>query len=107
MAEPKEQKPEGLWGRLVTEIMSIIPKDMKEMVGFQIGMWLFVLTPMLLVGGATMLLKLFKEPKPPEVACWQIQKLDNRLFKLNACTGETIELRAEGSPQQDHEPAKK
>lgn len=106
MAEGKEQKPEGLGGRLVTEIVSIIPKDMKEMVGFQIGLWLFVLTPMLVIGGAGMLLKMFTERKPPEVACWQIQKLDNRVFKLNSCTGETIELKDEGPQQQGQGPAK-
>jgi hypothetical protein len=87
-------KPSGLWARLISEIVSFIPKDMREMIGFQVGLYLFVFTPMVILVGAFALIKLFQAPKALEVPCWQIQKIENRLFKLNSCTGETIELPA-------------
>jgi hypothetical protein len=38
------------------------------------------------------LIKVLQEPKRTEAPCWQIQKVDNRVYKLNACTGEAVEL---------------
>lgn len=89
-----EDKKEGVWGKLISELVAFIPKGLREMVGFQVGIWLFVLTPMILLGGAMALLKAFKEPPKQEVPCWQIQTVEGRVFKINSCTGETIELPA-------------
>jgi hypothetical protein len=41
-----------VWGKLISELVAFIPKDLREMVGLQAGIWLFVLTPMILLGAA-------------------------------------------------------
>jgi hypothetical protein len=88
-----EDKKEGVWGKLISELVAFVPKDLQEMVGLQVGIWLFV-PPMILLGGAMALLKAFKEPPKQEVPCWQIQTVEGRAFKINRCTGETEELPA-------------
>jgi len=88
--EPK--KHEGGWARLASELVAFIPKNMREIIGVHVGIYLFILTPIVLLFGVFALIKLFQEPKVPEVPCWQIQKVENRVFKLNSCTGETVEL---------------
>jgi hypothetical protein len=60
---------------------------------------------MVILLGAFALIKLFQEPKAPDVPCWQIQKIENRVFKLNSCTGETVELPP--APKASSKPAGK
>ena len=85
------KKPDGLWARLVSEFVAFIPKDMREMVGLQVGIYLFILS-MVILFGASALIKLFQEPKAPDVPCWHIQTVESRVYKFNWCTGQTLEL---------------
>ena len=87
-----KKKPESVWSKLISELLALIPKDMRDMIGLQVGVYLFILTPMLIIGGAVALMKTFQDKKPQEKPCWQIQQIDGRIYKLNACTGETIEI---------------
>lgn len=100
----EEYKKEGVWSRLVSELVAFIPKDMREMVGLQIGLCLFVITPMILLGGAMVLLKAFKEPPIQDVPCWQVQAIEGRVFKINSCTGETVELPAAPTKPAENTP---
>lgn len=92
MSSESEKNEHGVWAKIFTQFMDLIPKDMREMIGLQIGIYVFILTPMILLGGAMFLFKSFQEPKAPETQCWQIQKIDGHIYKLNSCTGETAEL---------------
>jgi len=82
------KKPDGLWARLVSEFVAFIPKDMREMVGLQVGIYLFILS-MVILFSASALIKLFQAP---DVPCWHIQTVENRVYKFNWCTGQTLEL---------------
>jgi hypothetical protein len=88
--DPK--KDQGLWSRLVSELLSFVPHDLRELLGLFLGIWLLILLPMILLFSFFALIKVLQEPKRTEAPCWQIQKVDNRVYKLNACTGEAVEL---------------
>ena len=91
-------KSESIWARLAGTFFSWIPGDMKELVGFQLGIYLFILTPMVLLFGAYAIIKWVNSPKPPALQCWQIQSVEGRVFKLNTCTGDAVELPAPQAP---------
>jgi hypothetical protein len=88
--DPK--KDQSLWSRLVSELLSFVPHDLRELLGLFLGIWLLILLPMILLFSFFALIKVLQEPKRAETPCWQIQKVDNRVYKLNACTGEAVEL---------------
>jgi hypothetical protein len=85
-------KSESIWARLAGTFFSWIPGDMKELVGLQLGIYLFTLTPIVLLFAAFAIVKWVNSPKAPEIQCWKIQSVENRVFKLNTCTGESVEL---------------
>jgi hypothetical protein len=86
------KKDQGLWARLVSELLSFVPHDLRELLGLFLGIWLLILLPMILLFSFFALIRVLQEPKRAEVPCWQIQKVDNRVYRLNACTGEAVEL---------------
>lgn len=85
-------KKDGALTRLLSEIISLIPKDMRDAIGGIVGVYLFVFAPMIIIGGAAWLINMFQEPRTPDTHCWQIQKVGERVIKLNTCTGEAIDL---------------
>ena len=91
-------KSESFWARLAGTFFSWIPGDMKEMVGLQLGIYLFAFTPLVLVFSAFAIVKWVRSPKVPEVQCWQIQSVEDRVFKLNTCTGDSVELPQQATP---------
>ena len=92
MNEPTEKKSGGIWGHLISEIIAFIPKDLRELIGFFVGMYLLVFLPIMIISGVSAIKKSLDKPEMPTAQCWQIQKIDSRLFKLNSCTGETTEI---------------
>jgi len=92
MSETEDKKPSGAWAHLISEIVAFIPKDLRELIGFMGGFYLLISLPILILGGVNWVQKNIDKPQEPTAQCWKIQKLDERLFKLNTCTGETIEI---------------
>lgn len=92
MNDTREKKATGAWAHLISEVLSFIPKDLREFIGFMAGMYILISLPMLILGGVKLVQKNIDKPESSNTQCWQIQKVDNRLFKLNSCTGETIEI---------------
>jgi hypothetical protein len=86
------KKDQGMWARLVSELLSFVPHDLRELMGLFLGIWLLILLPLMLLFSFFALIKVLQEPRRAEVPCWQIQKVDNRVYRLNACTGEALEL---------------
>jgi hypothetical protein len=87
-------KAGGVWSRIVDQIASFIPGDMKELVGVQVAIALFAVVPMVVILGGFTLMRWITSPPAPETPCWKIEKIELRVFKLNSCTGETIEIPA-------------
>ena len=84
----EENKPSAGWAHLVSELLSFIPKDLREMIGVIGGMWLLISIPILVV-------HLINNTESPTAQCWHLQDVDGRVFKINACTGKTVELKPE------------
>jgi len=84
--------------RAIELLFTMIPKDIRELVGMYAGIWLFILVPVfvfgLVMGVLTYVGNLNKKSKEPDRQCWQLQKIDNQIFKINTCTGETEELKS-------------
>src|SRR5262249_3839978 len=38
------------------------------------------------------LVRATREPRNVEASCWQVQSVEGRVFKVNTCTGKTVEL---------------
>ena len=92
MSDTQEKKSSGAWAHLISEIVAFIPKDLRELIGFMAGIYLFVSLPLLIFGGVRIVQKNIDKPDEPSVQCWQLQNIDERFFKLNTCTGEAIEI---------------
>jgi len=107
MSEPTEKKSGGVWGHLISEIVAFIPKDLREFIGFMAGMYLLIFLPMIFINGVSAIKKSLDKPEIQTAQCWQLQKVDGRLFKLNSCTGETTEISVAPSPQSQALEAKK
>lgn len=99
MSEPSEKKTSGAWAHLISELLAFIPKDLRELIGMMAGIYLFIFIPIIFFGGFKAVQKLLEKPEAPVVQCWQIQKVDGRLFKLNSCTGEAVEIAPEKTNQ--------
>lgn len=78
--------------KLLLELLGFISSDDKKLIGGILGILLFVLMPMLIIGGAIHLLKTMENLSKPDAKCWEVQNVDGRIFKVNTCTGETDEL---------------
>jgi hypothetical protein len=70
---------------------AIFPKN-SETIGLLIAIYLLVLTTVLVGGAGVLWVRSSKPSKAEASACWRIQEAAGRVFKLNACTGETIEI---------------
>jgi hypothetical protein len=92
MSDTPEKESSGAWAHLISEIVAFIPKDLRELIGFMAGIYLFVSLPLLIFGGVRLVQKNIDKPDEQSAQCWQLQKIEERLFKLNTCTGETIEV---------------
>ncbi len=92
MAEGETKKSESGWSRLVSELISIVPKDLRDMVGMMIGIYAFVLVPVLMLGGAGFVGKYFQHASEDAKPCWSVQAVGDRAIKINACTGETKDI---------------
>lgn len=78
--------------KLLSELFGFISSDDRKMLGGLLAVLLFVLMPMLVIGTSIGVLKYMKNLSRQEPKCWEIQSVDGRAFKVNTCTGETIEL---------------
>ncbi|WP_300318918.1 hypothetical protein [Idiomarina sp.] len=74
-------------GKLISAIVSILPKEARE----YIGVWIMIFTPMMVIYGLYALQKLSE----PSEECWKLQEVREVVYKVNACTGETIEMKSE------------
>lgn len=78
--------------KLFSELLGFISSEDKKIIGGVLGMLLFVLTPILVIGTSISVLKYLKNLPKQETKCWEVQSVDGRAFKVNTCTGETAEL---------------
>lgn len=85
MADDNETK--GIGG-VVSAILSIVDKDTKSF----INMWVFVLTPMVFMLLLFGLYNAVLSPKKPNEKCWELQVVNKITYKVNTCTGETVNL---------------
>jgi hypothetical protein len=63
------------------------------MVGFFSGFVLMFAVPAAVILGVMTLYYTMQKSKVQTVACWQIQVIEKRVFRLNTCTGELVELK--------------
>ena len=68
----------------------LIPGDLKELVVFLAALLLVLFVPVVIVLGV--ISQRHVTQKSTGVACWQVQVVEKRVFKLNACTGELNEV---------------
>ncbi|HEY4068875.1 MAG TPA: hypothetical protein VGM74_18365 [Burkholderiaceae bacterium] len=70
-----------------------VPKSAYETIALLIAIYLLALTTALAVGAGVLWVRSSKAPTgAPASGCWRIQEAAGRVFKLNACTGETVEI---------------
>ncbi len=93
MSEEEGKKASGAWARLISELLGIVPTEMRELIGLHAGVYLFILVPMIVIGGGMALVRILDKDEAPSAQCWHLQKIDSRIFKVNACTGKTEELK--------------
>ena len=69
------------------------PRSATDTTQLLIAIYLLVLTTALVVGAGVLWARAARPAKGAEApVCWRIQEAAGRVFKLNACTGETIEI---------------
>lgn len=107
MSESDEKKAGGALAQLIKEVFAFIPKEIREMIGVIGGMYLFVSIPILIFAAVKLVQTTADKAGEPSEHCWQIQKVEDRLFKLNACTGETVEMPQAALGSQPSQPALK
>lgn len=74
-------------------ISSWIDKDIKEMIGFYIGMYFLITLPIIVFSGVSYLNKFFNTKEVNETKkCWELKGAEGRVYKINLCTGESVEL---------------
>lgn len=91
MADDTE-KSKGITS-VIHALLSFIPADLREMVGFFSGFVLMFAVPAAVILGVMTLYYTMQKSKIQTVACWQVQVIDKRVFRLNTCTGELVELK--------------
>ena len=67
-------------------LLGFVPPEMREFVGFMLGMFIVILIPIFMVTAA------MKLPSLMEKKCWEIHESGGKIYKLNACTGSLSEL---------------
>ncbi|MCZ8252254.1 MAG: hypothetical protein O9318_07275 [Hylemonella sp.] len=91
MADETE-KTKGITS-VIHALFSFIPSDLREMVGVFSGLVLAFAVPAAVILGVMTLYYTMQKSKIQTVACWQVQIIDKRAFRLNTCTGELVELK--------------
>jgi hypothetical protein len=91
MADETE-KTKGITS-VIHALLSFIPSDLREMVGVFSGLVLAFAVPAAVILGVMTLYYTMQKSKVQTVACWQAQVIDKRVFRLNTCTGELVELK--------------
>ena len=100
MANDQETMGKG-FSSVIHALLSFIPANLRDMVGFFSGMVLVLAIPAALILGVMILYYAKERAKVAEVPCWQLQVINNRVFKLNSCTGEVTEIKVgPASPPQ-------
>ncbi|SRR6266540_4849664 len=104
MANDRETVGKGFssgFSSVIHALLSFIPANIRDMVGFFSGMVLVLAVPAALILGVMILYYVKERAKVAEVPCWQLQVFNNRVFKLNSCTGEVTEVKVgPSSPPQ-------
>jgi hypothetical protein len=92
--------------RVTEEIISNTPKELRLFIGMFAGMYIIMTIPMLFIGAMKYIGNL-GNPEEPSYQCWQIQKVEAKLFELNTCTGEVVELPESDSMERSSNGSKK
>jgi hypothetical protein len=103
---PTDKEPKGL-AAVIHAILSFIPEDLKDMVGTFAGFVLAFAVPVAIVLAVMLLYYAMQNSKYSTTPCWQIQAVDQRLFKLNTCTGELVEVKDVPTASQETSTKKK
>jgi len=90
MAMYDEQKQGAGLASVVHNVVSLVPKDVRELVGKISGILLIIAVPVAIILVVMILYNLKQISR--DVPCWQVQVINNRVFKVNACTGELSEM---------------
>ncbi len=90
MATYDEHKQGAGFASVVQNVLSLVPKDVRELVGKISGILLIIAVPVAIILVVMILYNLKQISR--DVPCWQVQVIGNRVFKVNACTGELSEM---------------
>jgi hypothetical protein len=90
------------WLDLINSLLSWIPKDLKELTGFFAGFVMLILIPTILIAGGVQIFKWVNRTNALENTCWKLQSLEGRVFKVNSCTGEVIEIQQSKQHQRGY-----
>lgn len=96
MAEETE-KSKGI-ASIVHALLSFVPSEIREMLGVLSGFVLLFAIPAAVILGVMILYYSMQNSKVNNVACWQVQSIEARVFRLNTCTGELIEVKDSSAP---------
>ncbi|HZP94535.1 MAG TPA: hypothetical protein VFB20_16870 [Burkholderiales bacterium] len=94
MPDAKQSNPEKGWSGIVSRSVSLVPVNIREAIGAWLGIWFFLLAPIVILAGVAIVYDTART-STPEKPCWQLQQVGERVFKLNACTGEIVEIKLE------------
>ena len=94
MPDAKQANTEKSWGGIVSRSLSMIPENVRAAIAAWLGMWFFLLAPIVILAGVAILYDATRTSSPDK-PCWQLQPVGERVFKLNACTGEIVEIKLE------------
>ena len=72
-------------GGIISALLSILPKDMREF----IGVYIMIFAPMAIIYGVTYLPKILEGMSQPTEKCWELKTIESEIYKINTCTGET------------------
>jgi hypothetical protein len=68
-------------------------RSTNQLIGWLAALYLLVVTTAVVVGAGVMMVRASRAPRTAEATvCWKIQEAAGRVFKLNACTGEMVEV---------------
>ncbi|EGR2774458.1 hypothetical protein QRC92_004780 [Vibrio parahaemolyticus] len=70
---------------ILSSLLSIADKDTKELINIYLFMFVPMAFMLLLMGG----LKLLDKMDEPNETCWSVEKIEDKVVKINKCTGET------------------
>jgi hypothetical protein len=92
MAELNTSAVEKEVGGVLRQLVSFIPKEYRLLIGVVLGSYLAIFLPILLISGVDFISAKAKQAKEPAKACWALQQIGEKIFKINTCTGDAVEL---------------